>query len=159
MVAIHLRRGDYAAYDPRAKPWFRLIPEAWYLRWLAELWPRLVNPVLFVATDDRDAVLPAFAAYAPLTSADVEAELPEPRLLADLEIMAQADILAICNSSFSRMAAILAPASQRCFVPAVEIGMLEPYVPWASDRFWQRFGAPEPRLRSRLPRFLRRLVS
>ena len=120
LVAIHLRRGDYTGFDPAVKPWFRTIPADWYLRWLAEIWSGLANPVLFVATDDRDAVLPAFAAYRPLTSADAEAEMPEPRFLADFEIMACADVLAICNSSFSRMAAILAPTAQRCFIPSVE---------------------------------------
>lgn len=156
LVAIHLRRGDYRGYDPAAKPWFQLIPEEWYLRWLAELWPRLANPVLFVATDDRDAVLPAFSAYAPLTAADAEAEMPEPRLLADLGIMAHADVLAICNSSFSRIAAMLASPAQRCFVPEVAAQSFVRYEPWASDRFWQRFGAPEPGPRSHLPRFLRK---
>ena len=156
LVAIHLRRGDYRGYDPTVKPWFQVIPEAWYLGWLAEIWPRLANPVLFVATDDRDTVLPAFAAYAPLTSAAAEAEMPEPRFLADFEIMAHADVLAICNSSFSRMAALLAPASQRCFIPAAATKTFELYDPWTTDQFWQRFGAPASRPRSRLPRFLRR---
>lgn len=156
LVAIHLRRGDYRGYDPAVKPWFRVIPEDWYLGWLAEIWPRLANPVLFVATDDREAVLPAFAAYAPLTAVAAEADMPEPRFLADFEIMAHADVLAICNSSFSRMAALLAPAWQRCFVPAVATQTFELYDPWATDQFWQRFGAPASRPRSRLPRFLRR---
>jgi hypothetical protein len=155
LVAIHLRRGDYRTLSAQ-KPWFRLIPEEWYLRWLDSIWPSLANPVLFVASDERDAVLPAFRRFAPLTAAAAEAEMPEPRLLADLEIMARADALAICNSSFSRMAALLADPAQRCFIPAPATGTFEPYDPWASDHFWQRFGAPEPRPRSRLPRFLRR---
>ncbi|HXQ49504.1 MAG TPA: hypothetical protein VN802_00290 [Stellaceae bacterium] len=156
LVAIHLRRGDYRAYDPAQKPWFQLIPEEWYLRWLDAVWPGLANPVLFVASDDRAAVLPSFRRFAPLTSAEAEAEMPEPRLIADLEIMAQANLLAICNSSFSRVAALLAPPSQRCFIPAIATQNFEPYDPWATDHFWQRFGAPEPRRRSLLPRFLRR---
>ena len=157
LVAIHVRRGDYREYDPAVRPWFQLIPEEWYLRWLAAIWPSLENPVLFVATDDRETVLPAFSAYAPLTSETAEAEMPEPRLLADLEIMAHADVLAICNSSFSRMAALLAPPSQRCFIPSVATANFEPYDPWTPDHFWQRFGAPMSRQRSGLSRFLRRL--
>lgn len=156
LVAIHLRRGDYQRYDPAAKPWFRVIPEEWYLRWLDEIWPSLANPVLFVATDDREAVLPRFAAYAPLTARAAEEEMPEPHYLADFEIMAQADVLAICNSSFSRMAALLAPETQRCFIPALGPASFVPYEPWASDHFWQRFGAPATRRRSLLPRWLRR---
>lgn len=156
LVAIHLRRGDYRRYDVAQKPWFRLIPEAWYLGWLARVWPTLERPVLFVASDERDAVLPAFERYAPLTADALERELPDPRQLADLEIMAHADLLAICNSSFSRMAAILAPEAQRAFIPSVATGTFEPYDPWRWDHFWHRFGAPETRRRSLLPRFLRR---
>ena len=158
LVAIHLRRGDYQRYDPAVKPWFRVIPEDWYLRWLGEIWPSLANPVLFVATDDHETVLPRFAAYAPLTAHEAEEEMPEPRYLADFEIMAHADLLAISNSSFSRMAALLAPATQRCFIPAIETASFVPYEPWASDHFWQRFGAPATRSRSLLPRWLRRLA-
>ncbi len=105
LVAIHVRRGDYSRLAAE-EPWFRPLPEAWYLRWLAQIWPTLENPVLFVATDDRAAVLPAFAAYHPLDASEAEAEMPEPRLLADFEILAQSDVLAVCNSSFSHMAAL-----------------------------------------------------
>jgi hypothetical protein len=154
LVAIHVRRGDYARYASE-KPWFRPIPEAWYLRWLAQIWPALENPVLFVATDDRAAVLPAFAAFHPLVASDAEAEMPEPRLLADFEILAHADVLAVCNSSFSHMAALLARPEQRCFIASTATESFEPYDPWARDDFWRRFGAPTARPRSLLPRFLR----
>ena len=155
LVALHLRRGDYRTLGVE-KPWFRPLPEDFYRRWLADLWPTLKNPVLFIASDDRAAVLPAFAEFAPVTAEDAEAEMPEPKFFADFAILAAADVLAICNSSFSRMAAILAPDAQRCFIPSLARATFEPYAPWASDRFWQRFGAPEPRPRLRLPRFLRR---
>jgi hypothetical protein len=155
LIAIHLRRGDYRIYG-REKPWFRVIPEEWYLAWLDRIWPTLANPVLFVASDERAAVLPAFARYRPLTAEALEGELPQPRLIADLEIMARADYLAISNSSFSRMAAMLAAPAQRAFIPNVATSSFEPYDPWRWDRFWQRFGAPQPHSRWRLPRFMRR---
>lgn len=157
LVALHLRRGDYAAYAAE-KPWFTLIPEDWYRRWLDALWPTLANPVLFIASDDRAAVLPAFADYAPLTAETLEQDLPEPRHLADFRILAAADVLALCNSSFSRMAALLAGPAQRAFLPTLAAARFEPYDPWAPDHFWQRFGAPPPIERGmlRLPRWLRR---
>jgi hypothetical protein len=156
LVALHLRRGDYRNYAA-AKPWFRLIPEDWYRRWLAAIWPRLANPVLFIASDDRESVVPHFAEYAPLTAASLEAELPEPRLLADFQILAAADVLAICNSSYSRMAGLLAGAAQSCFIAAPAAAGFEPYDPWTDDHFWQRFGAPQAeRRRLRLPRWLRK---
>jgi hypothetical protein len=157
LVAIHVRRGDYRRYAAE-KPWFRLIPEEWYRQWLARIWPTLSNPVLFIATDEREAVLPAFADYAPLVSDEIEAAMPEPRYLADFEILVRADILAIANSSFSRMAALLAPATQRCFIPSPAAEGFEPYDAWAPDDFWRRFGASTTaaRRRSVLPRWLRR---
>lgn len=158
LVAIHLRRGDYRAYES-SKPWFRTVPEEWYRRWLAAIWPHLENPVLFIASDERASVLPAFAEYAPVTSGDAEIDMPEPRLFADFAILQAADVIAICNSSFSRLAAILAADQQRAFIPSFATETFEPYEPWASDRFWQRFGAPDPRSRSRVPRFLRRFLA
>ncbi|HUK59115.1 MAG TPA: alpha-1,2-fucosyltransferase [Stellaceae bacterium] len=158
LVALHLRRGDYRTLGAE-KPWFRPLPEEFYRRWLKQIWPTLANPVLFIASDDRDAVLPAFAEFAPITAAEGEAEMPEPRFLADFAILAAADVLALCNSSFSRMAAILAADTQRAFIPELASGTFEPYEPWATDRFWQRFGAPEPRPKSRVPRFLRRWMA
>ena len=160
LVALHLRRGDYRDYAA-AKPWFRLIPEEWYLQWLAALWPTLADPVLFIASDDRASVLPRFAAYRPLTAEALEAELPEPRLLADFQILAAADVLAVCNSSFSRMAAVLAGERQNCFIAAPAAESFVPYDPWTADHFWQRFGAPRAteRRRLRLPRWLRKPVA
>lgn len=155
LVALHLRRGDYRTLGAE-KPWFRPVPEDFYRRWLAQIWPTLRNPVLFIASDDRRSVLPAFAEFAPVTAEEIEADMPEPKFFADFAIIAAADVLAICNSSFSRMAAILAPDAQRCFIPSFARATFEPYEPWATDRFWQRFGAPEPSPRSRVPRFLRR---
>jgi len=155
MVAIHVRRGDYVRLAAE-KPWFRPIPAAWYLRWLAQIWPTLANPVLFVATDDRASVLPAFAAYHPLDASEAEAQLPEPRFLADFEILAQSDVLAACNSSFSHMAALLAAPTQSAFIASPTAESFEAWDPWATDDFWRRFGAPTARRRSLLPRFLRR---
>ena len=158
LVALHLRRGDYRGFNPAEKPWFRVLPEEFYRRWLAKVWPTFPNPILFIASDDLDSVLPAFRDYAPLTAAALEQELPEPRHLADFQILAAADVLAICNSSFSRMAALLAPPGQRCFIPSLAAETFEPYDPWAADHFWRRFGAPDVDRRwfLRLPRWLRR---
>ena len=156
LVAIHIRRGDYRQYGA-AKPWFRLMPVEWYRQWLAQIWPTLENPVLFIATDERAAVVPMFADYAPLVADEIEAASPEPHYLADFEILARADVLAICNSSFSRMAALLAEPAQRCYIPSPASESFEPYNPWAPDDFWRRFGAPTEitRRRSLLPRWLR----
>ena len=67
LVAIHLRRGDF-----NGGPVFWPAPEAWYLHWLAQIWPTLNNPVLYVATDDPENVLLHFKNYQPRTAADLK---------------------------------------------------------------------------------------
>ena len=57
LVAVHVRRGDYRNFST---PYFRLVPEDWYLDWLRAIWPSLCDPVLFVGTDEPDAILPQF---------------------------------------------------------------------------------------------------
>lgn len=155
LVAIHLRRGDYRRYAAE-KPWFRLLPAAWYRRWLERVWPSLDNPVLFIATDEPESVVPEFTDYAPLVATSLATSLPEAPELADFEIMARAGVLAIANSSFSRMAALLAADTQRCFIPESEAADFRPYDPWAPDDFWRRFGAPTTTTPSPFGRWLSR---
>jgi hypothetical protein len=132
LVAVHIRRADYRQLSPQ--PWFRLVPEAWYVSWLREIWPRLRDPVLFIATDEPETVLPAFNDFA---SVAIPSMLRHE--IIDFEILRRADHLAIANSSFSRMAAILAADTQRCMCPSFEAGSLVFYQPWLDPGFWCRY--------------------
>ncbi len=138
LVAIHLRRGDYRTLQRRDHPWFRIVPEDWYLEWLWTIWPTLCEPLLFVATDEPDAILPIFQEFE-MTSLPRDVAQALPGHVRDFEILRRADYLAICNSSFSRMAAILAPSTQKCFLPSFETQEFEPYEPWIDPDFWARF--------------------
>lgn len=140
LVAIHVRRGDYRDVQVPSFPWFRLVPEDWYLDWLRAIWPSLRDPILFVATDEPDVIRPAFREFE-----QAEATLPAsaaslPDHVREFEVLRCADVLAICNSSFSRMAAILANSRQRCFIPAFDQRKFVRYEPWGDPRFWARFG-------------------
>jgi glycosyltransferase involved in cell wall biosynthesis len=135
LVAVHVRRGDYRGFD---MPWLRLVPEDWYLDWLRAIWPTLCDPLLFVATDEPDAILPRFNEFEPISAIGSPAQqLPEH--VCDFELLRRADYLAICNSSYSRMAAILAPSTQKCFLPAFQKQCFVPYEPWIDPGFWARF--------------------
>jgi hypothetical protein len=101
VVALHVRRGDYG-YGC-----FYLTPLAWYLRWLEIMWPQWEAPVLFVATDEPDKVLPALAAYRPFTAHDLGAQLRAAPFYPDFYLLSQADVLAMPNSTFSFAAALL----------------------------------------------------
>jgi glycosyltransferase involved in cell wall biosynthesis len=147
LVAIHLRRGDYRNLQLKSAPYFRIVPEDWYLAWLRSIWPGLREPLLFVATDEPNSMLRKFREFETVSAASGSMIRTLPDHHFDFEVMRRADYLAICNSSFSRMAAILAPSTQKCFLPSFQTQSFEPYEPWIDPAFWRRFanswgGAP-----------------
>jgi glycosyltransferase involved in cell wall biosynthesis len=139
LVAIHVRRGDYRNLQLNNAPWFRIVPEDWYLDWLRTIWPMLSQPILFVATDEPETIVPLFREFELLSASFYSKATALPDYVRDFEIMRRADYLAICNSSFSRMAAILAPDTQKCFLPSFRSQSFAPYEPWIDPAFWLRF--------------------
>ncbi|NUB13735.1 glycosyltransferase [Azospirillum brasilense] len=150
LLAVHVRRGDYVRLHREGLGWYRPIPESWYVAWLRERLAALTGagspePVVFVATDDPAGVLPAFAEFEPLTAADVSAgDADLPAHLIDFEVLRRAGHLGIANSSFSRMASLLAPDGQRVAVPDIRTKRLVPYDPWGERAFWERFDDGNP---------------
>ncbi len=126
IVALHLRRGDFG-WGP-----FWVAPEAWYLNWLAEIWPQLARPVLYIATDDPTS-LAAFNRYQPLTAANLSIDpIKGLDFLEDFQALCLADILAISNSTFSFTAGLLNRRARSFHRPDRAIGALVPYAPWSS---------------------------
>jgi hypothetical protein len=143
LVAIHVRRGDYKTLHRQGLPWYRPVPEEWYAAWLRRVLPGLRDPLVYVATDEPEAVLPRFAEFEPIGTGAFEV----PDLAADaldFEVLRRAEHLAIANSSFSRMAAILAPEAQASVCPDFEKETFVAYEPWIDNAFWGRFEA-EPK--------------
>ena len=138
LVAIHVRRGDYR-HMPADNMWLRMVPEEWYLAWLRTVWPKLRNPQLFVATDEPDVIRPVFSEFETVSATFGGAAQLLPDFLRDFEILRRSDFLAMCNSSFSRMAAILARPTQKCFLPTFQEKRFLPYEPWLDRDFWARF--------------------
>lgn len=126
LVALHLRRGDFG-YGR-----FWIAPEDWYLNWLQALWPQLRRPVLYIASDDAE-IFRKFADYAPLTAADLGAPIPGAEFFDDFHVLTQADHLAISNSSFSFVAALLNARARSFMRPDLANGRLVPYDPWDSE--------------------------
>lgn len=139
LVAVSVRRGDYYKFQFESFPWFRIVPEEWYLDWLRTIWPTLCDPVLFVASDEPEKVAPMFQEFEPVsfTIGSTNEELPHH--VSDFEVLRRADYVAICNSSFPRFAAILAPSTQKCFLPSFQTQSFLPYEPWMDPAFWPRF--------------------
>lgn len=127
LVAIHLRRGDY-----RGGEYFWPAPSSWYLGWLRAVWPELEEPLLYIASDDP-SVHREFADFSPITAGDLGVTLPGAEMYPDFHIMAQADVLAISNSSFSVAAALLNEHARFCMRPAPHEHRLVPFDPWNTD--------------------------
>jgi hypothetical protein len=110
-----------------------------HVSWLRKIWPRLRDPVLFVATDEPETVLPVFNEFA---SVAIPSTLRHH--IVDFEILRRADHLAIANSSFSRVAAILAADTQRCVRPSFEARSFVPYQAWLDGGYWRRYSDGSP---------------
>lgn len=141
-VGVHLRRGDYG------KEIFYITPVAWYLEKLRALWPTLVRPRLFVASEDLSLV-PEFAAFEPVTAANLGVELddgplPNYRYLAedlkaraaplmdffpDWYLLTRCDVLLIPNSSFSVTAAMM-PLRVQCYRSVLSEQTFRRIDPW-----------------------------
>lgn len=123
LVALHLRRGDFG-YGR-----FWIAPSSWYAAWLDTLWPRFERPVLYVASDDPAAAAD-FRRFRPLARGDLGVAVPGAEFYLDFYLLAEADAVAISNSTFSFAAAML-NARARAFVrPDRGQGGLVPFDPW-----------------------------
>jgi FkbM family methyltransferase len=153
LVALHLRRGDFG----QGRFWEA--PVAWYRDWLAELWPRLERPRLYLATDAPE-LAGEFSAYAPHTARELGVEFPGVEFLADHYFLTRARHLAISNSSFSYSAAMLNGALESAVRPDPRARRLAPFAPWRAPVLLDAPRAPEalsPAERAVLARVLARI--
>jgi len=123
LVALHLRRGDFGY----GKFW--IAPEDWYLQWLADVWPTLDRPVLYVATD-APALIEQFSNFNPLSAKDLNIQVPGAEFLPDFHILRCADVVAVSNSTFSVSAAMLNETAQIFMRPDTAHRALRPFYPW-----------------------------
>lgn len=123
VVAIHLRRGDFG-YGR-----FWIAPSEWYLAWLRQCWSGLSRPVLYVATDEPE-IATQFAAFNPVLSDDLGVEVVGAPFLIDHEVLRDANIVAISNSTFSFTAAMLNVRARMFLRPIADAQRLEAFDPW-----------------------------
>ncbi|WP_284638266.1 alpha-1,2-fucosyltransferase [Paenibacillus silviterrae] len=134
IVGLHLRRGDFLAnqHRKRYQKFFPVVPNEWYIAWLRSIWGKLDNPVLFIASDEPELVLPDFREFKPVTSSDLNMSLPKASFYPDYYILSNCDILAISYSTFSYSASMLNRRGKLFVRPIMELKKLVPYDPWNS---------------------------
>lgn len=138
LIGIHIRRGDYGNFDHTKMPWFQFIPIEWYLDLLDQLWPSVESPHLLFASDEPNLSL-RFRDYKPLRVPAAGLISPHISYFGDFHALSRCDMLTVINSSYSRMAALLADDKQVRFIPDIVEKRFVPYDPWEDENFWQRF--------------------
>ncbi|MCX8500203.1 MAG: alpha-1,2-fucosyltransferase [Alphaproteobacteria bacterium] len=136
-VGIHIRRGDYVQLAPRVNE-FRTVPLAPYLTALRELWPQLEQPRLVIATDAPELV-PEFQDYDPLVAPAALLSFEPWGFFPDFHALSSCDHIFVVNSSFSRMASLLAKESTIVKIIDMTEQRFKPYSPWDDVYFWDRF--------------------
>ena len=133
VVGIHLRRGDFG-YGP-----FWIAPTDWYRAWLDRIWSTLDAPVLYIASDDPQAVA-EFQRFGAVSAATLGVSLPGADFYLDHYLLSQANHLAISNSTFSLTAAMLNARAQSFVRPDPDQRTLVAFEPWNTEPLLQ----PDP---------------
>lgn len=122
IVSIHFRLTDYlqVASSP---------PTQWYLEWLRGIWPTLKNPVLYLASDDLDAVIEDFAEFNPCSLKDVAPSWPGLEWLQDFFVLMNSDALATSIGGFGLFAGMLNSRGKIFARPNSDKECLIPYLP------------------------------
>ena len=126
VITVHMRRGDFGTGI------FFIAPEVWYLDWLNTLREEYPNLSVYIASDDIDAVRPAFSDYPLLTEADLPKLDLAHDFATDFIALTQGDAIAISNSSFSFAASMLNTRAKHFVRPVLERECLEFFDPWNS---------------------------
>jgi Glycosyl transferase family 11 len=156
IVGIHLRRTDYLT-EPR--PGFTLVfPTKWYCEWIDGIWAELEDPILLLCSDDLDDILDDFAKFAPVTSRDLNIQLPvgmeELDFYTDFYLLSQCDVVCSSNSNFSFVACMLNQQAQLFVRPDWDfLSRFISFDPWDSDPLLY-IGKPPKSLKS-LPDIIR----
>ena len=84
-----------------------------------------------------------FAAFSPVTPSELGPQIPGAEMYPDFHILAEADLLAISNSSFSVAAAMLNSRARIFVRPDPSQSRLVPFDPWNTEVLWTAPGTPE----------------
>lgn len=145
LVVLHLRMGDYKNIPLTSFGY--IAPVEWYMAWLRAILPFLDSPVVYVASDDLDAVMPRLRQFGAICEKDILPDGPGNTLkdsnagfLVDYYMIQNADVAAISNSTFSFTACMFNKVEgARFFRPHWDDGLVA-FDPWSSFPILHRPG-------------------
>jgi hypothetical protein len=127
VIGIHLRRGDYGTFQRKSAKWCFVAPTQWYKDWLNSNLHRFVNPILYLASDEPEKVLPDFTEYDVVYPGP---EIPDAPFWRDFYCLTQCDTLLISNSTFGFAAGMLNERALWFYRPRLSEQKLIQYNPW-----------------------------
>lgn len=144
VIALHVRHGDYPAVDPRTYAHAR-VPTAWCIAALRAELALQPDAYVHVATDTPAVAREILAAVGRADQDLYPCDAPDP--IRDFHALRTAGVSLLCNSSFSRMAALLSPRDRKTLLVNFASGGFDAYDAWTDEAFWFRFSPPsEPSL-------------
>ena len=132
IAAVHLRRGDYGQAQ------FFRAPARWYSEWLGGLSGRLAQPVVYLCSEAPVPLAARFPGLTVLHAGMVPNFPPALAFALDFYVMTQADALAVSNSSFSFLAAMLNDRAAAFVRPSLESRTLTAFDPWDAPVLLER---------------------
>jgi len=125
LVSIHIRRGDFVKSN------FYVPSSQLFLTWLKKKWPDLNQPVLYIASDEVEAVKADFFEFEPFSMSDFEKTFYFDDCLTDFYIISQSDIVITGASSFSRLATMCNSKYSQLYWANPNTNSIEKFNVWA----------------------------
>jgi hypothetical protein len=123
LVALHLRRGDYGHAQ------FFRAPARWYADWLQGR-EKSPGPIVYLCSESPGSLAGHFPEH-PIFHAGLLPNLaPALAFILDFYVLTQADEVAVSNSSYSMMAAMLNVRAGAFVRPTLDDRRLVPFDPW-----------------------------
>jgi len=128
ILAIHLRRGDYG------DDIFYRAPCQWYIDWIKSAGITPAQFAIYLSSEDPIPYVTRFEEFQVFCSKSLGLpDDPNIAALVDFVALANADLVAISNSSFSFFATMLNETASSFFRPDIALRSIVPYDPWDSQ--------------------------
>jgi hypothetical protein len=137
IISLHLRRGD--TVDNPLFGYHYIVPHAWWKEWLRQVWGEFDQPILYLCSDNLEDVIDDFQEFGPVTWRDLDVVLPEKMkkldYYVDFYVLSQSDVVAVSNSTFSFVAALLNERARLFVRPHWDFTTrLARFDPWNSEQ-------------------------